>query len=49
MVERKGVSKVSEKVCRSKLTTVDFLRRIAYVVPDKTRYKEWAGQGRRVH
>src|SRR3712207_6269695 len=34
--EREGAIEVSEKVCRSELTPVSFLRRSAYMFPDKT-------------
>src|SRR5918997_3114496 len=36
MGEREGAVKVSEKVYRSELTPVDFLRRSAYMSPDRT-------------
>src|SRR5215216_6749426 len=36
MGEREGASEMSEKVYRSELTPVDFLRRSAYMFPDKT-------------
>src|SRR5215212_12241976 len=36
MREREGALNVSEKVYRSELTPVDFLRRSAYMFPDKT-------------
>src|ERR687896_547669 len=36
MGEREGALNVGEKVYRSELTPVDFLRRSAYMFPDKT-------------